>query len=473
MSPAPVSRREFLKITVGAGAGLVLGSYLSGCRSLNSTPFVEIKPGAFSPNVFVGIDPDNTVTIVVPRTEMGQGVRTALPMIVAEELDVDWASVRVETAPAGDEYGNQETGGSTSVSTFWWPLRQAGATARAMLVAAAAQQWGAAPEDCTTEKGRVIHPETARQLSYGELAAAAAQLPVPDTETISLKDPKNFRLVGQSIKRVDDPHIVDGGAIFGMDVKRPEMLYATIARSPVFWGKPAGFDAAAAKAVEGVKDVVEIDNAVAVVAENTWAAIKGREALQVTWDEGDMAGVSSDGIREQVLAQLPDGVAIGNAAAQAAGKLSVLYEIPNFAHASMEPMNCVAEARADRCEVWAPTQNPQQARSEILAPADAGRLDRLLRPFTGWSKEAVKVNVPLIGGGFGRRLNVDYVTEAVQVSKAIGRPVQVVWTREDDIQHDWYHPLSYHHVSANLEPLAEMEQKTFESPVPIPWGAWR
>jgi isoquinoline 1-oxidoreductase beta subunit len=344
-----------------------------------------------------------------------------------------------------------------------------------MLVAAAAQKWGVAAETCTSEKGLVIHQASGRQLAYGDLAETAAQLPVPDPATISYKTPQDFQIIGKSVKRVDDPNFVDGSALYGLDIKLPDMLYATIARSPVFWGKLAKFEASKAKAIEGVQDVVKINNAVAVVAENTWAAIKGREALEVTWDEGEMATVSSEGIRQQILAQLPEDVAIGGEDAQALarGKLKVFYEIPNLAHVPMEPMNCVADARADRCEVWAPTQNPQLARQEIYSPSNAGRLDRLIQRFTGWPLDAIKVNVTLMGGGFGRRLNVDYVDEAVQVSKAIGQPVQVVWTRDDDIQHDLFHPLSYHYVSADLDPMAEMEQEIFQSPVPIPWGAWR
>lgn len=474
------SRRQFIKFSAGAGTGLALAIYLGGCQSSTSSPpgqNDQTKAGTFSPNLFLRINPDNTVIITVPRQEMGQGVRTALPMIVAEELDADWSTVQVETAPAGQQYGNQETGGSTSVRTYWQPLRQAGAAARAMLIAAAAQNWGVDPGDCSTGSGVVIHPATGQQLTYGQLTETAARMPVPDPEQLPLKAPEDFRIIGTSVKRVDDPQIVDGGALFGLDVKLPGMVYATLARSPVFWGKLVDFDASKARAIEGVRDVISLTDAVAVVADNTWAAIRGQAALEITWDNGGYDAVSSASIREEILKQVPEDVAIGSddalASAQQTGKLKVLYEIPYLAHAPMEPMNCVAHARSDRCEVWAPTQNPQQAQQIVFAPPDEGRLDRLLGRFTGYALEEIEINVPLLGGGFGRRLNVDYVLEAVRVSQAIDGPVQVVWTREDDIQHDYYHPLSYHYVTADLNPLAQMEQQTFQGPPQIPRGSWR
>ena len=477
-SPKSVTRRQFLKISTAAGVGLALGFYLPGCQRTAARPdwlTGQKNDNAFSPNAFLAISPDDAVTITVPRMEMGQGVRTAMSMVVAEELDANWDNVRVETAPAGDEYGDQETGGSTSTENYWLVLRQAGAAARAMLVTAAAQTWGVEAATCETAAGEVIHPDSGRRLSYGALAETAAQIPLPDPATLTLKQPEDFQIIGQPLQRVDDTRFVDGSAIFGLDVRRPGMLYAAIARSPVFWGKPARFDATKAREIPGVRDVVEIYNAIAVVADNSWAAIQGRDALEITWDEGEMAAVSSEKIRQEVLAQLPDGVAIGNADAQAAskGRLELLYEVPFLAHASMEPMNCVADARPDYCEVWAPTQNPQLARQLVYEPPNAGRIDRFLRRFTGWPLEAIRINVPLMGGGFGRRLRVDYVDEAVQVSKAIGQPVQVIWTREDDIQHDFYHPLTYHYISAALTPEAEMKQKVFESPAPVPQGAWR
>lgn len=463
-----LTRRQFLKGSLGAS--LVLGFQLAGCQSLTAPP-TEQGGGTFQPSVFLRIDPDNTVTITVPRSEMGQGVRTSLPMIVAEELDADWSSVRVEQAPAGQEYGDQFTGGSTSVSTFWQPLREVGAIARTILITAAAQKWGVDPQTCTTEKGSVIHQASNQRLTYGELAEIAAQAPMPDPASITLKDPKEFHIVGTPTGPIDNPQFVDGSAVFGLDVKVPGMLYATIARCPVFGGRLVSFDATGAKAVEGVQDVVEIDNAVAVVAENTWAAIQGRQALQITWDEGQHATLNSESIRQNILTQLPPTVAIGSddTQAQTRGKLEVLYEIPYLAHATMEPMNCVAHMSWNGGEVWAPTQNPQGAFSQL----PGGRLVRYIKRKLGTSFDLLKVNVTLIGGGFGRRLEVDYIGEAMQVSQAAGTPVQVAWTREDDIQHDFYHPLSYHYVSADLDPMAEMKQQSYYGPSEVRVGAWR
>ncbi len=473
-----LNRRQFLKSSLGAGASFVLGFYLAGCQSPTSAPAelpAEAGSGTFSPNIFLRIDADNSITITVPRSEMGQGIRTALPMIVAEELDADWATVRVEQALADQVYGSQITGGSKSISTFWQPLREAGATARAMLIAAAAKNWAVELESCATELGAVIHPASGRRLTYGQLTETAARMPIPDPVDLTLKAPEDFRIVGTSIESVDNPQVVEGSAIFGMDVKVPDMLYATIARCPVFGGKLTRFEAAGTKAVEGVREVIELDNGVAVVAENTWAAMQGRQALEITWDEGANATVNSDTIRENVLSQLPAGVIIGSndAQTQTGSKLKVLYEIPYLAHATMEPMNCVADVRPDRIEVWAPTQNPARAQRSAQSPT-GGRVAWLIRQtLTGLPVEAIKINVTLMGGGFGRRLLTDYVDEAVQLSQAVGQPVQVVWTREDDIQHDFYHPLSYHFVKADLEPTAKIEEQTFADLSEIPTGSWR
>jgi len=473
-----LTRRQFLRLSAGAGIGLVLGVYISGCQSLIPIPDQSADDEAgeeFLPNAFLKISPDNIVTVVVPRMEMGQGVRTALPMIVAEELDADWDMIRVETAPAGEEYGNQETGGSTSIQTYWTPLRQAGAAARQMLITAAAQLWQVDAATCITNNGEVIHQESNQKATYGDLANIASQVPVPEPESLKLKTPDEFQIIGNPVKRVDDPRLVDGSAIFGLDVKVPNMLYAAVARPPVFWGKPAGVDDTKAKAIEGVRDVVEINSGVAVVADSTWAAIQGAQALEIAWDEGESAGLSTEQFRQDIVAQLPDGVTTGNndAQAQSKGKLDVLYEVPFFAHAPIEPMNCVADARSNYCEVWAPTQNPQLARQVVYSPPDAGRIGRLLRRVTGYSLDSIKINIPLIGGGFGRRLWVDYVSEAVELSQAVDQPVQVVWTREDDIQHDFYHPMSYHHLTAELNPTASIEENTFTPPAGVPTGAWR
>lgn len=466
-----LTRRQFLKGSLGAS--LVLSFQLAGCQS-STVSSVEQIGETFQPNVFLRVDPDNSITITVPRSEMGQGVRTSLPMIVAEELDADWSTVRVEQAPTGQKYGDQTTAGSRSISAFWQPLREAGAVARAMLIAAAAQKWGVEPQTCATEQGAVIHQASGQRLTYGELTEIAAQVPPPNLANLTLKDPKDFRIVGTPTGQMDNPQIVDGSAIFGLDVKVPNMLYATLARCPIFGGKLISFEATVAKAVEGVRDVVEIDNAIAVVAENTWAAMQGRQALQVTWDEGPHATLNSETIHQNILAQLPATVAMGSddSQAQGTGKLEALYEIPYLAHATMEPMNCVADVRLNHCEVWAPTQNPQLAQGIKQLPLER-RVVRFINRTIGLPVNAVTVNVSLMGGGFGRRLEVDYISEAIQVSYAMGAPVQVVWTREDDLQHDFYHPLSYHYLSAELDPMAEIKQQKYDGPAGVQIGAWR
>ncbi len=467
-----VTRRHFLKIS--AGAGLVLGVYLSGCQS-NAPAAPQNAEKAFSPTVYLKISPDDTVTVIVPRVEMGQGVRTALSALVAEELEANWQTLRIKTAPGDPKYGNQETGGSTSIDTYWTPLRQAGALARTMLITAAAQIWNADPAACIAEAGQVINQNDNRRLSYGDLAEKAAQLPVPAADSIPLKDPADFKLIGKSLKRVDDPQFVDGSAIFASDIKLPNMRYAAIVRPPVFGATLQGFDAANAKTIAGVLDVVEIDNAVAVVAKNTWAAIQGQKALQVAWDEGQYASLNSETIRQEILARLPKRVTIGNQPAQLQedGGLDILYEIPNFAHAPMEAMNSIAHFKDNACQVWTPTQAPQLARAAVYSSVNQGRLAKLSNRFNGWSQEAVTINVPLMGGGFGRRLNVDYAVEAAQVSKAVNAPVQVIWTREDDIQHDFYFPMGCYRLRAALKPQAKIEKKQYQGPDVIPHGAWR
>jgi isoquinoline 1-oxidoreductase beta subunit len=458
-----VSRRRFLKICPTAGAGLVLGCYLPPLGK--SAAAQTASTAAFTPNAFIRIDTSGQVTIWAAKSEMGQGVRTALPMIVAEELDADWTRVRIEQADLDRKYGSQLTGGSLSVRTSWDPLRKAGAAGRTMLIAAAAQQWGVEPDSCRAEQGFVIHTASNRRLSYGELAAAAAKLPVP--AEVKLKDAKEFRLVGTPVKRTDTPMKVDGSGIFGLDVRVPGMLYAVIERCPIFGGELESFDAAKAKAVPGVRQVVEIKRAelthpftnrvagaghqhympggVAVIANSTWAAMEGRRALTVKWKEGEHAQLSSASLREtfEKLAQIPGKVLrnegdVEQALAQAAKKIEAVYELPFLAHAPMEPVNCTAHTTDNGCEVWGPTQIPGAAQAAI---AHALKLPL----------DSIKVHVTLLGGGFGRRLNQDYTVEAALVSRAAGTPVQVVWTREDEIQRDYYRPASYHKLAAALD----------------------
>ncbi|MBI5838253.1 MAG: xanthine dehydrogenase family protein molybdopterin-binding subunit [Candidatus Eisenbacteria bacterium] len=433
------TRRDFLKVVTVAGAGLVVGTYLPW-RGAHE---VYAADGSFEPNAWLRVAPDGIVTIVVAKSEMGQGARTALPMLVAEDLEADWTRVRIEPAPLDKRYGQQGTGGSMSVRLGWRNLRSAGAAAREMLVGAAAATWKVKPSECRAENGTVHHPASGRKLGYGELAPEAAKQPLPRDPALKAKS--EFKLLGRGLHRLDTPEKLDGRAVYGIDVRRPGMRFAALARCPVFGGKAVSFDATLAKAVPGVRDVVRAGDAVAVVADTTWAAFKGREALSVTWDEGPNAELSSAGIRATLLdlagqpgaAWKPKGD-VAAALAGGAKKVEAVYEMPYLAHATMEPMNCTADVRADHCEVWAPTQWP----SAILQAAIA---------ITGLPESAIKIHITLLGGGFGRRAGWDFPTEAILVSKIVGAPVQVVWTREDDMQHDGYRPASAHRMVGALD----------------------
>jgi isoquinoline 1-oxidoreductase beta subunit len=463
-TPAPISRRGFLKVFTLAGSGLLIGIYLPGCTS-SPPPAVEPTAtpeptGWLEPNIYLNIDNNGLVTINAFRSEMGQGIRTAIAMIVAEELDVEWSAVRIRQAPADRAYGSQVTGGSVSISDHYSILRLAGATARQMLVTAAAQMWEVEPESCVTENGWVIHLDGDQRLAYGELVETAATLPVPNPLDVSTEDPEDFQIIGTRIGHWDAPQMLDGSAVYGIDVKVLDMLYATVARPPVFGAEPVSFDATGAMAVGGVRDVVQIDGGVAIVADSTWAAIQGREALEVAWDEGPLADLSSAGIRQGLIEQVSRPGESGSSEEGASTTLEAVYDVPYLAHATMEPMNCVADVRSDSCSVWAPTQNPQEA------------LRRAVR-VTGLPPASVQVHVPLIGGGFGRRLEVDYVGEAVRISQAVGRPIKVVWTRDDDIQHDFYHPLSHHYASASLDDPGRLAVRSYSAGGDVPTGAWR
>lgn len=450
------SRREFLKNGAGAAAGLAVAAWLPGC----STPQAPGSDAPFAPNAWVRVLADGTVRIVIDRSEMGQGVLTALAMLAAEELDADWSRVQYEQAPAHAVYANpafpvpvQVTGGSASVRAAWQPMREAGAKARAMLVAAAAEQWNVVPESCRTEQGRVFHDATGRVLSYGELAERAARLPVP--ERVSLKDATDFRLIGTPLARLDTAEKVSAQAQFGIDVRLPGLLTAVVARCPVFGGKAQRFDGSRAKAIPGVRHVVPIDSGIAVVAESYWAATRGREALDVTWDEGPDAMLGSEELRarfETLAATGPARVARrdGDAAkvlSSAGSVLEATYELPFLAHATMEPMNCTAHVEAERCRIWAPTQY-QGGFPMFLGGGARG----VAKKITGLREERIEIHTTQLGGGFGRRLVSDFVAEAVQISKAVGAPVKVVWSREDDMAHDFYRPMSRHELKAVLGP---------------------
>jgi len=449
-----LNRRTFLKVGAGGGA-LVIGGYLPGWRS----PSAE-GAGLFEPNVWVKITADDNITVTLTQLEMGQGVMTSMPMLVAEELDVELSKIKTEWAPADPKYGNpnfgglQLTAGSNSVRGMWQTLREGGAVARAMLVTAAAQTWNVAETACSTSNGEVIHQASGRRLRYGALVDKAAALPVP--KTVSLKNIKDFRLLGKSIPRIDIPEKVNGTAGFGIDVKRPGMLIARVVRCPVFGGKVESINDQKAKAVAGVRQIVKISGGVAVVADNYWAASKGVQALEVKWDEGPLAKLSSAEIMKQyaTLAAEPGKVARndGDASAAISGNprsIERVFEAPFLAHACMEPMNCTADVRDGRCDVWVPTQGQSASQQAAVAAS-------------GLPASAVNIHTTYLGGGFGRRGEADFVMDAVETSKAVGKPVKVVWSREDDIQHDFYRPITYVRMSGALDssgqPVAFMQR---------------
>ena len=438
-----LNRRNFLRAGAASAAGLWVGFYLPE-RSKLDAQFGG--PAASSaPNAYIHIGTDDSVTFIIAKGEMGQGTVTSLSQLLAEELECDWKKVRTEFAPVDAKlYGGfQGTVGSSSVRSSWGPLRQAGASAREMLTQAAAQKWGVGKSACRAQDGAIVNTATNARLSYGSLAEAAGKLPIPSN--VPLKDPKQFQIIGKPVKRLDTPAKVNGSATFGIDVRVPGMLYAVVQRCPVFGGKAASFDATKAKAVPGVKNVVQISSGVAVVATDTWTAMQGRRALQVTWDEGPNASVNSPGI-SRLFADLvlkPGAAARkeGDAEAGMAGaakKIEAVYEVPFLAHATMEPLNCVAHVRADSCEVWAATQMATLTRDTAVK-------------VTGLKPEQVQVHSMLMGGGFGRRGGSDFVSDAVEVSKAIGAPVKVTWSREDDMQHDTYRPASHASFAGGLD----------------------
>jgi isoquinoline 1-oxidoreductase subunit beta len=466
MHEMKLNRRDFLKVVGTAGTRLVMGLYLSGCaesdipagqsetETLSPSKPINLPSGALELNIYLKIDPNNTVTVTAFRSEMGQGIRTAIAMILAEELDADWNTVVIEQAPADSAYGDQITGGSTSISESYFELRMAGGAIRQMLINAAAQAWEVDPAACTTQPGVVVHPDGNPQFSYGELAGAASEQAIPRMGEYTLKPESEFRLIGSDVHHWDARDIVTGQAIFGMDVVLPEMRYAALERCPVFGGRVTSFDAAAAEALPGVEQILEIKGDVAVVATNTWAALKGREVLEIEWEFGDNASLNSADIRAELAGRAPQ---IGSAGE---GEVEAIYEFPYQAHATMEPMNCTADFKTGRCEVWAPTQNAQD-------------VHRAVQGALGLSRQDVTVHIPLMGGGFGRRLQSDYAVEAALVSQAIGAPVKVVWTRDDDIQHDLYHPLSYQYVSGDPNNIKRPNANSQNGGRYIPTGAWR
>lgn len=430
---SPLSRREFVGAGIGAAAGLVIGFYLPHRG--------QSQKDSFSPNAYLRITPDNRITVVVARSEMGQGVRTALPMILAEELEADWKQIEIEQAGASTLYGDQTTGGSASIRTTWDPMRKAGASAREMLISAAALTWRVPRSTCTAEGGHIKHAASNRSLSYGDLVGKASTLPIPSD--VTLKQSKDYKIVGQRLPRVDSLAKVKGEAVYGIDFRLPEMKYAVLARCPLIGGKVTGIDDKDAKKISGVTYVGKLgDSAVAVVADSVWSAMEGRRVLNVTWDDGPNKDLNSAAILASLKqAASKKGATLYSAGdpAKASGRhVSAEYVLPFMAHAPMEPGNCTAHYQGSKCELWAPTQVPQDCRDSV---ASAIALD----------PDQVKVNVTLMGGGFGRRLEHDYAVEAAQVSKAINAPVKVIWTREDDMRCSTYRPASLHQLSATLD----------------------
>jgi isoquinoline 1-oxidoreductase subunit beta len=443
-----MSRRQLLFAGAATGGGFLIG-WRSDPRPRVLAAAAKAMPPAFAPNAFIRIGRDGRVTLIMNQVEMGQGTYTSMPMLLAEELEVGLDQVQLEHAPPDDKLyglpgiGIQVTGASTSVRLLYEPLRRAGATARTMLVAAAAQTWKVDAASCRAQRGVVTHTPTGRKLRYGALADKAATLPVP--AQVALKDPKDFKLIGTPAKRLDTPAKVNGTAEFGIDVRLPGMKIAAVAASPVVGGKLVSVDDSKAKAIKGVRQLVRLDDAVAVVADHMWAAKQGLAALAIRWDDGANGTVSTaDVVQGLAAASQTPGVVVrneGDAAAAIAGapkKLESLYEAPFLAHATMEPINCTVHVRPDLCEVW--------TGSQVLSRAQAAAAK-----VTGLPLEKVVVHNHYLGGGFGRRLEVDYVPQAVRIGQQVQGPVKVIWTREEDIQHDVYRPYYYDRLAAAVD----------------------
>ena len=441
-----LSRRNFLRAGSIVCGGLVLAYYLP---QRIFPALAEANDMTYYPAAFLRIGADETITTIVNKSEMGQGVTTSLPMLIAEELECDWSKVRVEAAPVDAVYNNpvaglQMTGGSMSVKTEWDRMRKVGAAARMMLIGAAAKLWKVKASSCRAENGKVIH-SSGKALTYGQLAEKAALMPVP--EKVVLKDPSKFKIAGKPLLRLDTPAKVNGKGLFGFDVTIPGMLTALVARSPVFGGKVKSFDASKAKEVPGVREVVQVESRIAVVADNFWAAKRGRDALEVVWDEGEWASLSTQALREQfaATAQSPGMIARKDGdpekAFEAVSKqVSADYELPYLAHATMEPLNCTVDLRPDSCEIWTGTQ---------FQTVDRGNAARV----AGLDPEKVRSHTTLLGGGFGRRANPhsDFVVLGVEVAKVVKKPVKVIWTRDDDMKGGYYRPMWHSRLTAGLD----------------------
>jgi isoquinoline 1-oxidoreductase beta subunit len=435
MKNTNMNRRTFLKVTTVAGGGLLVGCSFSSPKLLSTPQASEVELG-----LWVRIDTDDKITLILPVSEMGQQAHTGQAMLVAEELEADWESIRVVTAPYHSEFinpgadprGIQATGGSASISFFWEKLRQVGAGTREMLTTAAAQEWGVPVEECQADNGRIRHSGSGRSLSYGQLVIAAAKLSPPDSP--ALKTPDQFRLIGKSIPKLHTPIRINGTAQYGIDIRRPGMLFAAVSQSPVFGGQIKSYDEAEARAVRGVEAVVPIPNGVAVVADSTWHAMQGLEALKPEFEGGESVGLDSTKVTARLRAALDE---MGKAEVTAEKVLDVEYEMPFLHHAAMEPMNCTAHVTADSCEIWAPTQSQHECME-------------CAKDVTDLSEEQIRIHTVMLGGSFGRKQTRDYVEQALIVSKSMQKPVQVIWSREEDTQHGIYRPTSMSRYQVGL-----------------------
>jgi len=459
-----VSRRGFLKLGVAAG------SFVLAARVIPAPLWADDSKAVFNPDLFLAIAPDDTITIIASRSEMGCGSRTGVPLVLADELDADWTKVKLEQAIGDAKYGDQDTDGSHSVRSFFDQMRVTGATARAMLISAAAKQWDVAPSECTTEPSVVVHKVSGRKLTYGQLAASAAKVPVPAKETVTLKKRSEWRYIGKDTTLYDLPDIVTGKAEFGMDAKLPGMVYASVEHPPVLGQKVKSFDDSAALKVRGVKQTVAIDpftpphafqplGGVAVIADNTWAAFQGRQALKINWTKSPNSDYNSAEFRKTLeeTSRKPCKVVrnVGDVDAVFAkgGKIiEAEYYTPHLAHASMEPPVAVADYRDGKVVAWAPTQAPQAAQATVAKAV-------------GLKPEDVTVHVTLLGGAFGRKSKPDYVAEAAVLSKKLGKPVKVVWSREDDIHFDYFHSVAATYMKAAIgsdgKPTAWLQRSTY------------
>ena len=471
-----VSRRSVLKGLIGAGA-LVLGARYVPKALLDHSSLAdrtEADLATLHPNVFLGIDTDGTVHVVASRSEMGTFIRTSLPLVVADELDADWKRVKIQQAIGGARYGDQNTDGSHSIRSFYDVMRQAGASARLMLIRAAAQQWSVSPSDCTTELHAVVHSATGRRLGYGELAKAASRLPVPKKEELQFKPKSAWRYIGKGMSSIDLADLCTGKAVYGIDAHVDGMVYASVEHPPVFGGKVKSYDSQGPLQVPGVRQTIPIDpfkppcgfqplGGIAVIADNTWAAFQGRKKLNVVWDNGPNETYDSDAYKKelQATAHQPCKIVraqgdVDSAFANGAVTYEGDYYVPLLAHASMEPVVALAEFKNGKVTAWAPTQNPQGAQDTIAKEL-------------GIRKEDVTCHVTLLGGGFGRKSKPDYIAEAAVLSKKVGRPVKVVWSREDDIKFDYYNAVAAMYLKAALDakgkPTAWLQRSVFP---PIP-----